>query len=153
MTPQEKMAHEVRKIVSSIMGHSEKPTEDRAAAFLEWMNLDDAGTGTEFAAACDCAAHIIKALQSEIRELKTPSGYWGVDGDPLCYDDGTTFSGSPVESFAELERWATQCLFDDGARIVARPYRAMPEETYIVRWVPDEDDADMRRVRLERVEE
>lgn len=93
----------------------------------------------------------IDRLQAEIRELKTPSGYWSQDGDPLCYDDGVTFDGSPVESFEELERWATQCLFDDGERIVARPYRAMPELTYIVRWVPDADDPDMRRVKLERV--
>lgn len=106
---------------------------------------------------CDCfflkALDAVIAAEAEITELKTPSGYWGADGDPLCYEDGTTFSGSPVESFAELERWATQCLFDDGARIVARPYRAMPEETYIVRWVPDEEDPDMRRVRLDRVEQ
>lgn len=103
---------------------------------------------------CDCqflrALDAVIAAEAEIAELKTPSGYWDVDGEPLCYEDGTTFSGSPVESFAELERWATQCLFDDGERIVARPYRAMRPEKYIVRWVGEKGE---ERVKLERAEQ
>lgn len=92
----------------------------------------------------------IARLQAEIRELKTPTGYWSQDGDPLCYDDGE--DGAPVETFEDFERWATQRLPDDGERIVARAYKHMPEQTYIVRWVPDAADPDMRRVQLERVE-
>lgn len=126
----------------------------KAALLVESSHLRRKGPSTH-SLTCDCfflkALDAVIALQAEITELKTPSGYATVDGEPYQYENGESLV--PVRSFAELERAATQYLLDDGEQFKTRPYRAMPEETYIVRWVPDEEDPDMRRVRLERAEQ
>ncbi len=93
----------------------------------------------------------IARLQSEIAELQTPSGYWDDDGETIWKPDGHGFD--PVTTIAGLEEMLYQEIVDDGDPITFTPYHALPKEKYVIRWVPDPDDPDMQRVKLERVEE
>jgi hypothetical protein len=101
-------------------------------------------------AACRALA-TIRALQAEIAELKTPSGYCDGEGETIWKPDSHGFD--PATTVSDLEDMLYQELVDDGDTFTFTPYRNLPPETYIVRWVPDPDDPYIQRVKLERVEQ
>lgn len=90
-------------------------------------------------------------LFAEITELKTPSGYWTADGDSVEFEHlGSNDYAVDAEG---LERYMNQFYPDEGEEVTFTPFHQLPDEQYIVRWLPDPEDPDMRRVRLERVEQ